>query len=68
MNLSAVRFFNTPNGKQVFSVRGETMLKNSQIRLYKYTENPVAMVYHTETINQRFSVYAYWVHAGIVRF
>ena len=27
MDLSAVRFFNTPNGKQVFSARGETMLK-----------------------------------------
>jgi hypothetical protein len=28
MDLSAVRFFITPNGKQVFSVRGETMQKN----------------------------------------
>jgi len=42
------------------------MLKNCQNDLKKYTEKPVAMVYHTETINQRFSTYAYWVHAGIV--
>jgi hypothetical protein len=28
MDLSTVRFFIPPNGKQVFSVRVETMLKN----------------------------------------
>ena len=43
------------------------MLKNRQNALKKYTENPVAMLYHTETINQRFSAYAYWIHAGVVR-
>ena len=39
----------------MFSDTADTTAKIARGRLSKYAENPVAMAYHTETLNQRFS-------------
>jgi AcrB/AcrD/AcrF family len=51
----------------LFSDKPTAATENLACDNAKCTENPVAMVYHTETSNQRFSAYAGRLHARLVR-